>query len=42
MKLHMIGCSHQNVSIDVLEKMAFSPDQRSDSISESCRSSTRR
>jgi glutamyl-tRNA reductase len=25
--VQMIGCSHQNVSIDVLERLAFSPDQ---------------
>lgn len=27
MNLRMIGCSHQNVSIDVLESLAFSPEQ---------------
>ncbi len=27
MNVQMIGCSHQNVSIDVLERLAFSPDQ---------------
>jgi glutamyl-tRNA reductase len=27
MKLQMVGCSHQNVSVELRERLAFSPDQ---------------
>ena len=32
MKLQMVGCSHQHASIELLERLAFSPDQQRDAL----------